>query len=43
MADDGKSVLTEGFNKHNVPVPPINITPYKEDRFVAVGNGSGIK
>ncbi|XP_076643068.1 RNA 3'-terminal phosphate cyclase [Halictus rubicundus] len=42
MANDVKDVLTEGFNKHNVRVPPINIECYKEDRSVAFENGSGI-
>ncbi|CAL7952450.1 unnamed protein product [Xylocopa violacea] len=42
MANDAKSVLTKGLNKHNIPLPPINIDVYKEDRSVAVGNGSGI-
>ncbi|XP_012154205.1 RNA 3'-terminal phosphate cyclase isoform X2 [Megachile rotundata] len=42
MADDAKSVLTEGLNKHNISLPSINIEAYKEDKTVAVGNGSGI-
>ena len=42
MANDAKSLLTEGLNKHNIPLPPINIETYKEDRSIALGNGSGI-
>lgn len=43
MANDAKSLLTEGLSKHNIPLPPIHIEAYKEDRSIAVGNGSGIK
>lgn len=43
MASDAKSVLADGLSKHNIHVPAVNIEPYKEDRSVAVGNGSGIK
>lgn len=43
MANDVKSILTKGFNEFNIPLPPINIEVYKEDRSVAIGNGSGIK
>lgn len=42
MANDVKSILTKGLNEFNVPLPPINIEVYKEDRSVAIGNGSGI-
>lgn len=43
MANDVKSVLTKGLTEFNIPLPSINIEVYKEDRSVAVGNGSGIK
>lgn len=43
MANDVKSVLTEGLNKSNIPLPSINIEVYKENRSVTIGNGSGIK
>lgn len=43
MANDVKSILTEGLNKHNIPLPSINIEVYKEDKSIAIGNGSGIK
>ncbi|XP_078050648.1 RNA 3'-terminal phosphate cyclase [Augochlora pura] len=42
MANDAKEVLIDGFNKHNIPIPQINIECYKEDRAIAFGNGSGI-
>ncbi|XP_050494138.1 RNA 3'-terminal phosphate cyclase isoform X1 [Bombus huntii] len=42
MANDVKSVLTKGLNKSNIPLPPINIEVYKEDRSVTISNGSGI-
>ncbi|CAD1475998.1 unnamed protein product, partial [Heterotrigona itama] len=42
MANDVKSTLTIGLKEFNIPVPPISIEVYKEDRSVAVGNGSGI-
>ncbi|XP_076239446.1 RNA 3'-terminal phosphate cyclase [Calliopsis andreniformis] len=42
MANDTRSVLVEGLKKQNISVPSINITAYKEDRFMALGNGSGI-
>ncbi|XP_012350923.1 RNA 3'-terminal phosphate cyclase isoform X1 [Apis florea] len=42
MANDVKSILIEGLNKHNIPLPPINIEVYKEDKSIAIGNGSGI-
>ncbi|XP_015430358.1 PREDICTED: RNA 3'-terminal phosphate cyclase [Dufourea novaeangliae] len=42
MAEDARSILIEGFHKHNIHVPPVNIYTYKEDQSVAVGNGSGI-
>ncbi|XP_053970899.1 RNA 3'-terminal phosphate cyclase [Hylaeus volcanicus] len=42
MANDARSVLTEGLNKHNICIPPIKIEAYKEHRSVAIGNGSSI-
>ncbi|XP_076662973.1 RNA 3'-terminal phosphate cyclase [Andrena cerasifolii] len=42
MASDARSVLADGLSKHNIRVPAVNIEAYKEDRSVAVGNGSGI-
>ncbi|KOC68856.1 RNA 3'-terminal phosphate cyclase [Habropoda laboriosa] len=42
MANDVRSILTEGLNKNSISVPSINIEVYKEDRSVAIGNGSGI-
>lgn len=43
MATTVKSALTEGLNKSNIALPPINIESYVEDKSVAIGNGSGIK
>ncbi|CAK9796963.1 RNA 3'-terminal phosphate cyclase [Anthophora plagiata] len=42
MANDVRSTLTEGLNKNNISVPPINIEVYKEDKSVATSNGTGI-
>ncbi|XP_015601252.1 RNA 3'-terminal phosphate cyclase isoform X2 [Cephus cinctus] len=42
MASDAKRVIVEGLQKHNITVPAINIESYREDRGMAVGNGSGI-
>ncbi|OAD58762.1 RNA 3'-terminal phosphate cyclase, partial [Eufriesea mexicana] len=42
MANDAKSVLIKGLNKHNIPLPSINIEEYKEDESQAIGNGFGI-
>ena len=43
MANDAKNVITQGLSKHDIVVPPTDILAYKEDRGMAVGNGSGIK
>ncbi|XP_046475883.1 RNA 3'-terminal phosphate cyclase isoform X1 [Neodiprion pinetum] len=42
MADDAKKTITEKLDDTKIPVPPINIETYREDRTMAVGNGSGI-
>jgi len=42
MANDAKTVLTNRLAKNNIRVP-ITIEAYREDRAMAVGNGSGIK
>ncbi|XP_023288248.1 RNA 3'-terminal phosphate cyclase isoform X2 [Orussus abietinus] len=42
MASDAKRTLIDGFVKNNIPVPSINIESYREDRNMAIGNGSGI-
>lgn len=42
MASDAKQTLIETLKKHNIDVPPISIEVYREDRAMAVGNGSGI-
>jgi len=43
MANDAKAILTNKLVKSNIRVPPITIEAYREDRAMAVGNGSGIK
>lgn len=43
MASDAKMALTNKLVRSNVRVPPITIEAYREDRAMAVGNGSGIK
>lgn len=43
MASDVKTILTNKLMKSNNRVPPITIEAYREDRAMAVGNGSGIK
>jgi len=43
MANDAKTILTNRLAKSNIRVPPITIEAYREDRAMAVGNGSGIK
>lgn len=43
MANDAKTVLTNKLVRNNVRVPPITIEAYREDRAMAVSNGSGIK
>lgn len=43
MANDAKTILTNKLAKNNIRVPPITIEAYREDRAMAVGNGSGIK
>ncbi|KAM0733810.1 RNA 3'-terminal phosphate cyclase [Formica fusca] len=42
MANDAKTVLTNKLVRSNIRVPPITIEAYREDRAMAVGNGSGI-
>lgn len=42
MAKDAENVLKNELAKNNIHVPPINIESYREDRGIAVGNGSGI-
>lgn len=43
MANDAKTILTNRLAKSNIQVPPITIEAYREDRAMAIGNGSGIK
>lgn len=43
MADTAKKSLSMQLRDNDVSVPPINIEEYREDRGMAVGNGSGIK
>lgn len=43
MASDVKTILTNKLMKSNNRVPSITIEAYREDRAMAVGNGSGIK
>lgn len=42
MANDAKTMLTNKLSRSNVRVPPITIEAYREDRAMAIGNGSGI-
>ncbi|KAK2583716.1 hypothetical protein KPH14_009636 [Odynerus spinipes] len=42
MSNDAKALLTDELTRNNIRVPPINIESYREDRGIAVGNGSGI-
>ncbi|RLU19743.1 hypothetical protein DMN91_008300 [Ooceraea biroi] len=42
MASDAKTILTNKLARSNIRVPPITIEAYREDRAMAVGNGSGI-
>ncbi|XP_034940740.1 RNA 3'-terminal phosphate cyclase [Chelonus insularis] len=42
MADVTKNELTKKLAAQNISIPPINIEAYREDRGMAVGNGSGI-
>ncbi|XP_012233175.1 RNA 3'-terminal phosphate cyclase [Linepithema humile] len=42
MANDAKTILTNKLARHNIRVPPVTIEAYREDRAMAVGNGSGI-
>ncbi|XP_011701402.1 PREDICTED: RNA 3'-terminal phosphate cyclase [Wasmannia auropunctata] len=42
MASDAKAILTNKLLRSNIRVPPITIEAYREDRAMAVGNGSGI-
>lgn len=42
MASDAKKTITKKLDENKIPVPPINIEAYREDRSMAVGNGSGI-
>lgn len=43
MASDAETIVTNKLMKSNIRVPPITIEAYREDRAMAVGNGSGIK
>lgn len=43
MASDAEKTIIDKLNDKKIPVPPINIETYREDRSMAVGNGSGIK
>ncbi|CAK9831965.1 RNA 3'-terminal phosphate cyclase [Anthophora retusa] len=42
MVNDARSTLTEGLNKNNISVPPINIEVRKENKSVATCYGTGI-
>lgn len=42
MASDAETIVTNKLMKSNIRVPPITIEAYREDRAMAVGNGSGI-
>ncbi|XP_015115552.1 RNA 3'-terminal phosphate cyclase [Diachasma alloeum] len=42
MAEEVKDFLSKELEKNEIEVPPINIEGYREDRNMAVGNGSGI-
>ena len=43
MADDAKRTILSRLATTSIPVPSINIEPYREDRSMAVANASGIK
>ncbi|XP_008558372.1 RNA 3'-terminal phosphate cyclase [Microplitis demolitor] len=42
MAEVTKNTIHRKLTDNNIPVPSINIESYREDREMAVGNGSGI-
>lgn len=42
MASETKTTIIQTLDKINVKIP-ISIEAYREDRSMAVGNGSGIK
>ncbi|XP_043273462.1 RNA 3'-terminal phosphate cyclase-like [Venturia canescens] len=42
MAEDAKRIISDRLATTSIPIPPINIEAYREDRGMAVGNGSGI-
>lgn len=42
MTNDAKTLLTNRLVANNIRIP-ITIEAYREDRAMAVGNGSGIK
>lgn len=43
MAEDAKRTISDRLATTSIPIPSINIEAYREDRGMAVGNGSGIK
>lgn len=43
MANDAKSILIESPTFKSCYSVSVTIDPYREDRAMAVGNGSGIK
>lgn len=43
MAEVTKNTIHKKLTDNNIQVPSINIEAYREDREMAVGNGSGIK
>ncbi|XP_012251973.2 RNA 3'-terminal phosphate cyclase [Athalia rosae] len=42
MAVEAKKTISKKLDENKISVPPINIETYREDRSMAVGNGSGI-